>query len=159
MNFKLIKASREYISVMENLIQFYIYDFSEFVELDVKEDGLFEPYSGLTEYWEEGSERFLYFIKEEEKYVGFVLVRHISLSDRNYFSMAEFFVMRKYRRKGIGRSMAEQVFNLHEGQWEIYQKESNRPAQDFWKKIISEYTNGDFKERIENGKKIQEFLI
>jgi predicted acetyltransferase len=73
--------------------------------------------------------------------------------------MAEFFVMRKYRRKGIGRSIAEQVFNLHQGQWEIYQKESNRPAQDFWKRIISEYTNGDFKERIENGKKIQEFLI
>jgi hypothetical protein len=35
MNFNLIKASREYISVFENLLQFYIYDFSEFVELDV----------------------------------------------------------------------------------------------------------------------------
>jgi predicted acetyltransferase len=159
MNFNLIKASREYIRVFENLMQFYIYDFSEFVELDVKEDGLFEPYSSLREYWEEENERFPYFIKEDEKYLGFVLVRYITLSDRSYFSMAEFFIMRRYRKMGIGRSIAEQVFNLHKGQWEIYQKESNKPAQDFWNKIITENTNGHFKERIENGKRIQEFKI
>jgi predicted acetyltransferase len=159
MNFNLIKASREYISVFENLLQFYIYDFSEFVELDVKEDGLFEPYSSLREYWEEENERFPYFIKEGEKYLGFVLVRYITLSDRSYFSMAEFFIMRRYRKIGIGRSIAAQVFNLHKGQWEIFQKESNKPAQNFWNKIITENTNGHFKERIENGKRIQEFKI
>jgi predicted acetyltransferase len=67
--------------------------------------------------------------------------------------------MRKYRRKGIGRSMAEQVFQFHKGQWEIYQKENNKPAQAFWRKIISDYTNGQFKERREDGKRIQEFEI
>src|SRR5882757_6194204 len=155
MNVKLTKASRENISVMENLMQFYIYDFSEFVELDVKEDGLFEPYASLQEYWDKENERFPYFIKLGERYLGFVLVRYITLNDRNYFSMAEFFIMRKYRRKGIGRSIAEQVFNMHKGQWQIYQKESNRPAQVFWRKIITDYTNGQFKERIEHGKRIQ----
>lgn len=159
MNVKLAKASRENITVMENLMQFYIYDFSEFVELDVKEDGLFEPYAGLREYWDKENERFPYFIKLGERYLGFVLVRYIILSDRNYFSMAEFFIMRKYRRKGIGRSIAEQVFNMHKGQWQIYQKESNRPAQVFWRKIIADCTKGQFKERIEHGKRIQEFEI
>src|SRR5882724_12529147 len=142
MNFKLIKAPREDISVMENLVQFYIYDFSEFIELDVKEDGLFEPYAGLSKYWEEENERFPYFIKEEEKYVGFVLVRYVTSGDRNYFSMAEFFILRRYRRMGIGRSIAEQVFNLHKGHWEVYQRESNKPARFFWGKIITEYTKG-----------------
>ena len=159
MNVKLTKASRENISVLENLMQFYIYDFSEFVELDVKEDGLFEPYASLREYWDNENERFPYFIKVGERYLGFVLVKYITLSDRNYFSMAEFFIMRKYRRKGIGRSIAEQVFNMHKGQWQIYQKESNRPAQVFWRKIITDYTKGQFKERIEHGKRIQEFEI
>ena len=73
--------------------------------------------------------------------------------------MAEFFIMKKYRRKGIGKSIAEQVFTIHKGQWQIYQKESNRPAQVFWRKIIADYTNGQFKERIEDGKRIQEFEI
>jgi len=30
-------------------------------------------------------------------------------------------------------------------------------AQIFWNKVISEYTNGHFKERLENGKQIQNF--
>jgi predicted acetyltransferase len=159
MNVKLTNASRENISVMENLMQFYIYDFSEFVDLDVKGNGLFEPYSTLREYWNSENERFPYFIKVGETYLGFVLVRYITLSDKNYFSMAEFFIMRKYRRKGIGRSIAEQVFNMHKGQWQIYQKESNRPAQAFWRKVIADCTKDQFKERIEHGKKIQEFEI
>ena len=120
---------------------------------------LFEPYLSLREYWEEENERFPYFIKEDEKYLGLVLVRYITLSDRSYFLMAEFFIMRRYRKIGIGRSIAAQVFNLHKGQWEIFQKESNKPAQNFWNKIITENTNGHFKERIEIGKRIQEFKI
>jgi len=159
MKVTLTKASRENIGVMENLMQFYIYDFSEFVDLDVNKDGLFEPYAGIRDYWDNENERFPYFIKEGERFLGFVLVRYIMASERNYFSMAEFFIMRKYRRKGIGRSMAEQVFQLHKGQWEIYQKESNKPAQVFWRNIITDYTEGQFKERVEYGKRIQEFEI
>ena len=158
MNPQLIKASKEYIGVMENLMQFYIYDFSEFVELDVAGNGLFEPYSGLGKYWEEERERFPYFIKDDEKYLGFVLVRNIASGDKTYFSMAEFFIMKKYRKRGIGRSIARQVFEHHRGEWQIYQKESNKPAQAFWNKIITEYTNGLFKERMEDGKRIQEFV-
>ena len=58
---------------------------------------------------------------------------------------------------GIGKSVANQIFNLHRGQWEVYQKESNKPAQIFWNKIIHEYTKGQFKERFENGRRIQDF--
>jgi len=65
--------------------------------------------------------------------------------------------MRKYRKEGIGKAVAEQIFDLHRGQWEVYQKESNKPAQLFWNRIIDEYTKGQFKERFENGKRIQDF--
>jgi predicted acetyltransferase len=85
------------------------------------------------------------------------LARFIESEGRSYFSMAEFFIMKKYRREGIGRSVAEQIFNLHKGQWEVYQKESNVPAQIFWNKVIDEYTKGQFKERLEDGKRIQDF--
>src|ERR1700761_2096091 len=155
MNVALTKASRENISVLENLMQYYIYDFSEFVDLDVNKEGVFEPYAGLRDYWDNENERFPYFIKDGEVFLGFVLVRHIMTDDKDYFSMAEFFIMKKYRRKGIGRTTAEQVFQLHKGHWEIYQKESNKPAQVFWRNIISDYAQGGFNERIEHGKRIQ----
>ena len=156
-DFELIKASQEYQEVIKNLMQFYIYDFSEFAKYDVEENGLFEPYAGLEDYWKEDKNRVPYIVKKDATYLGFVLVRFIESGERNYFSIAEFFILKKYRRKGIGKAVAEQIFNSHKGQWEVYQKESNKPAQVFWNRIIDEYTKGQFKERVENGRRIQDF--
>jgi predicted acetyltransferase len=156
MNFELIAATRKYKNVIENLMQFYIYDFSEYVRHDVEEDGLFGPYPNLKEYWKEKN-RIPYVIKKDEKHIGFVLVKYNTSAERNYFSIAEFFIMRKYRREGIGTEVARQVFDLHKGKWEVWQKENNQPAQIFWNKIINEYTKGRFRERWQNGKRIQHF--
>lgn len=157
MNFELIQASNEYKDTIRNLMQFYIYDFSEFVKCDVEEDGLFGAYPYLEDYWREENHRFPYVIKQNDKYVGFVLVRLIESEERNYFSIAEFFIMKKYRKEGIGKSVAKQIFNLHKGQWEVHQLESNKPAQIFWNKVINEFTQGQFKDRLENGRRIQDF--
>lgn len=86
------------------------------------------------------------------------MVRSIETTEHKYFSIAEFFVMKKYRKAGIGKSIAYQVFDLYKGNWEVFQKESNKPAQLFWKNIINEYTSGDFKERFEDEKQIQNFI-
>ncbi len=156
MNIKLIEASHIHKDVIKNLMQFYMYDFSEFVDVDVEADGLFAAYKNLDEYWNDEN-RFSYIIQKDEIYIGFVLIRYIEEQQRNLFSIAEFFVMKKYRRKGIGKSIATQIFNSNKGKWEVFQKESNKPAQLFWNKIINDYTKGDFKERLEDGKLIQGF--
>lgn len=78
-----------------------------------------------------------------------MLVKFIESEERNYFSIAEFFIMRKYRMEGIGKAVAEQIFNLHKGKWEVHQKESNRPAQVFWNKTIDGYTRGHFTEGLQ----------
>jgi predicted acetyltransferase len=157
MDFSLLRASKEYKPIFENLMQFYIYDFSEYIELDVEENGLFKPYHYLEEYWAEENNRFPYIIKKNNKYVGFVLVKRIESESRTYFSVAEFFIMKKYRRNGVGKAIAFEIFKLHKGQWEVYQKETNKPAQIFWSKVIGEYTKGMFEERYEDGKRIQDF--
>ena len=158
MNAQLLKASHQHKEVIKNLMQFYMYDFSEFVHLDVEADGLFSAYSTLNDYWKDQN-RFPYLIQKEEKYIGFVLVRFIETAQRNYFSIAEFFVMKKYRRTGIGKTIAHQIFSSHKGEWEVYQKESNKPAQFFWNKVIDDFTKGYFTERFENGKRIQHFKV
>ena len=155
MNHELIYAFKDYKDVIKNLMQFYIYDFSEYVDYDVEEDGLFKPYPNLEEYWRE-ADKFPYVIKKDEKYAGFVLVKTMK-SEKHYYSIAEFFIMKKYRRTGIGKAAARQIFNLHKGQWEVHQRENNKPAQEFWNKVISEYTNGEFLDRFENGRRIQDF--
>ncbi|TVX92653.1 GNAT family N-acetyltransferase [Paenibacillus agilis] len=159
MNVECIRASESYKEVIRNLMQLYIYDFSEFIKCDVEEDGLFGAYPYLESYWEHKNEnhRFPYLIKQEGKYAGFVLVRFVESEERSFFTIAEFFVLKKYRKAGIGRTVAKQIFNLHKGNWEVFQMESNTPAQLFWNKVIDEYTKGQFSDRIGDGKRIQTF--
>ncbi len=53
MDAQLIKASYQYKEIIQNLIQFYMYDFSEFVGVDVEANGLFADYKNLDNYWKD----------------------------------------------------------------------------------------------------------
>jgi predicted acetyltransferase len=144
--------------ILNNLMQFYFYDFSEFVDSDVEDNGLYGGYPYWDDYWISVENRFPYFLKANGKNVGFVLVRFIDSIDIPYFSIAEFFVMKKYRRLGIGKRAAMKVFDMHRGRWEVFQLERNIPAQQFWNNVITEYTLGRFSNRTDSGKCIQEFF-
>jgi predicted acetyltransferase len=141
---------------IKNLMQFYFYDFSEFVEAYVGNDGLFGDYNYLDNYWKE-KERFPYLIEKDGKLAGFVLVREVREEHKYYWSIAEFFIMKKFRLSGLGKYAAHQVFESHKGNWEVFQIEKNKPAQAFWRKVINDYTEGRFVERTEEGKIIQSF--
>ncbi|ANX13615.1 GNAT family N-acetyltransferase [Fictibacillus arsenicus] len=141
---------------IKNLMQFYFYDFSEFVEAYVGNNGLFDEYTYLNNYWEE-KERFPYLIEKEGKIAGFILVREVQDKDKRYWSISEFFIMKKFRLSGLGKYAAHQVFQIHKGNWEVFQIESNKPAQAFWRKVIKDYTDEQFAERTEEGKVIQAF--
>lgn len=156
MNTELIVAHKEDEIIIANLLQFYIYDFSEFIGGDVNETGLYEPYTDLANYWNEGDRKFPYIIKSGGKYAGFVLVKKME-SNKDGYTIAEFFIMRKYRRTGIGRNIAKQIFNGSKGEWEVFQRETNKPAQEFWVSVINEYTKGQFTDRTESGRRIQNF--
>ena len=156
MDIEPVQVNQRHREVLNNLMQFYIYDFSEFLNLDVEENGKYSPYP-LDDYFKEENDQAAYVIKREEKYVGFVLVRLTEDLGLRQYSIAEFFVLKKYRREGIGKSVAADIFNRHQGPWEVHQIESNPGAQIFWKRVINEYTKGQFEERIENRKTIQTF--
>jgi predicted acetyltransferase len=56
--------------------------------------------------------------------------------------------MRKHRRSGVGRTLATEMFDRFRGPWQVHQIERNTPAQAFWRRIIGDYTNGAFTERM-----------
>ncbi|MGD6842607.1 GNAT family N-acetyltransferase [Bacillus infantis] len=153
MEYEIIKAGEEHKEALQNLLQFYIYDFSEFIDAHVEEDGRFRDYP-LSDYWTE-EDHFPYVIRLAERYAGFVLVA----GDNGSFSITEFFIMKKYRRGGLGKQVAKEIFGLHKGSWEIFQIEKNKPAQSFWRSVVKEYTGGDFTEREDEHKRvIQKFV-
>ncbi|WP_256973810.1 GNAT family N-acetyltransferase [Brevibacillus brevis] len=156
-NYEIKRATLEDKETLSNLLQFYIYDFSEFMDLQIEDNGKFGEYP-LNEYWTDCS-RFPYLILLHEKIAGFVLVKLIDRDENNsYFSIIEFFIMKRFRRTGLGKQVAKDIFNMHKGPWEVYQIDSNEPARHFWKKTIEEYTGGKFTERIEIGRKTQVFV-
>lgn len=159
MDLRIVAIPKEDKEVLHHLMQFYCYDFSEFIDVNVEDDGLYGKYPNLEDYWVDVNNRFPYMIKLEGKLAGFVLVRYIESEDRPaYYSIAEFFIMKKYRRLGLGKATAIQVFDTHKGKWEVFQLEKNVPAQLFWTDVIRQYTSGSFTDRMEQGKRIQEFI-
>lgn len=146
MKIELVRADIKYKPVLANLLELYIYDFSQLQGRNVKEDGRY-GYKYLDLYWQEPN-KHPFLIKINDKLAGFVFVDE---NDSDAYSeyplgITEFFVMRKYRHKGIGEKVALRIFNMFPGKWTIREEEKNKSAQEFWRKIIYRYTNGNFKE-------------
>jgi predicted acetyltransferase len=76
---------------------------------------------------------------------GFALVKRLRAAPAT-FDMGEFFVVRSYRRRGIGRFAATWLFDGFAGAWEVRQMPTNAPAQRFWRRVIADYTGGAFTE-------------
>jgi predicted acetyltransferase len=62
--------------------------------------------------------------------------------------MDQFFVLKKYRRSGLGKAMALRVFSQLPGYWEVGQMPDNTPAQAFWRAVIADLTDGAYTEQI-----------
>jgi len=98
-------------------------------------------------------------VMNNDKPVGFAVVSKPSPLQRKQldFRMSEFFISPSHRRRGIGRDAVQLVFKRFAGRWEITEIQSNRNAVAFWRAVVRECSNGQFRERIENGEVKQHF--
>ena len=131
---------------LANLFQLYTYDFTEqWAGLDrgeVGEDGLFDAYPYLDSYWVEPGRR-PYLIRADGHIAGFVLINGFSHSGLPVdFAVAEFFVMRKHRRGGVGRAAARAAIAPRAGQWELAVARRNTAALPFWRAVAAELATG-----------------
>jgi len=135
-------AGPERRATLEALFQLYTHDFSDFWagtdRGELGEDGRFAAYPELDAYWTEvGREPFL--IRVGGHIGGFVLINRHSHSGRPLdHAIAEFFVVRKHRRGGIGRAAALAAIRPRPGQWELAVARRNAAAQTFWRGVAAE---------------------
>jgi predicted acetyltransferase len=144
MDVQLVPVELERKSVLRRLLELYAYDFSEYDDADVNEQGLY-GYKYLDHYWTDPG-RHPFFIVVDGRLAGLVLVYNsrFVVKEPGAKSIAEFFVMRKYRRKGVGRAAATQAFATFPGKWEVLQYGGNAPSYQFWEKVIGAYTGGRY---------------
>jgi predicted acetyltransferase len=130
--------------VLANLLQLYIHDLSEiFPKVALGADGRFE-YPRLPLYWSEPERRFPFLIRCGERLAGFVLATRGSpvTTDPDVMDVAEFFVIRQYRRSSVGRDAAFLLWNRFPGPWTIRVVAHHASGAAFWRRIASEYTKG-----------------
>lgn len=130
--------------ILRNLLEKYDYEFSQWDKRDVNNLGLY-GYQYLDHYWTE-DKRWAYFILVDKKLAGFAMITNLpDVDDRETdFQMAEFFILHKYRRMGVGKQAFYKVLELHKGKWHLKRHPANISSVHFWDKVINEYTNGNF---------------
>jgi predicted acetyltransferase len=128
--------------IVARLVQFYLHDFSEFAAIgspygDTDAQGAFKM-ENFDTYWSEPG-RIALLLRVEGQLAGFALINQWSPSGEGVdHSIAEFFVMRKYRRLGIGRRAAQEILRRYPGIWEINVAHYNAPAQEFWRRALAD---------------------
>jgi len=143
MNITIEPVAKEEKEILRNLLEKYMYEFSQYNNVDVNSLGLY-GYSYLDNYWTEKN-RFPFFIRVNGKLAGFVMVHDYPevKIDTNY-TMSEFFVMYKYRRCGIGKYAVKYILDKFRGKWQLRYHPKNEISQKFWIKTINEYTKGKY---------------
>ena len=139
---KIELARPEEGAALTRMMQLYIHDFSEFwagtPRGELKDDGTFIDYP-LDDYWTEPG-RVPLLVRREGYIAGFALLNTVTHSgrpaDRN---MAEFFIVRKHRRSGVGLAVAREIFSRYPGLWEVAVAHRNIQAQAFWRRAIGSH--------------------
>ena len=147
MKFDLVKVEEQDKNIIYNLMQLYTYELSFFEDettnFTMLDSGLYVINKYVERYWQEES-RHPYLLKCYNELAGFVLQR---FNEQNMNEIAEFFVINKYRKIGAGTFMANKMFDLYKGKWEIRTLIKNEKAQKFWRNTIKKYTNNKFEEK------------
>jgi len=142
----LTRATRADELTLRNLMQLYVHDWSEMVALEIGDDGRFADYPLEPYFATEGHHPCL--IHVDQRLAGFLLVaaRSRLTSTAGVFDMAEFFILRRHRGKGVGRAAAHAAFERFQGPWQIRQRDENPSATAFWRRVIATYTADRYEE-------------
>lgn len=122
-------------AVVDRLMELYLYDYSEFDGFDVDEHGVYR-YDNLDYYWMERSKEILVF-KVNGHWAGFAMTSAEVVLPGSQKSLDNFFILRKYRRHGLGKLAAQEIFALQPAAWEMCILAVNLPALQFWRKVAA----------------------
>ena len=142
-----VEASAEEAFIFNNLGELYVHDFSQIVPSELNAAGRFDHYF-LRDCWGRQSDSVR--IRVADRLAGFAIVGRGSrlTGDPVVHDLSEFFIVRRYRRQGMGTLAAAALFGLRRGTWEVRELAGNAAAQAFWRSAIGVYTSGHFDELV-----------
>jgi predicted acetyltransferase len=134
----LIPATADDRPVIDRLIQLYLYDMATDRPFPLGDEGRY-AYDFLDRFWQHP-----YLFRDDGQIAGFALVIGdcpLTGTAPCWF-MAEFFVLRAFRRRALGRAMVSAVLARHPGRWHIANQTANTGADAFWSRTIPPMDGG-----------------
>ena len=132
--------------LIESLTQFYIYEFMWIeppcsIHVESDDQDCYPPFADLDRYWRiEGFHPLL--IRVEERLAGFALINtHSRRGEKVERNMAEFFIAREHRGRGVATEAVRLILAQYPGRWEIAVAERNVSAKVFWPRAIAAAPN------------------
>jgi predicted acetyltransferase len=137
MHIELEPVSEKDKAVLARLLELYRYDMSDFRPYVLSPHGTYE-YRYLDAYFL-NDDREACFVKVDGELAGFTMTRLVRTNIR---SVAEFFVVKRWRRHGVGTAVAHQLFTQHPGRWEVAVDDANTAGQAFWPAVCTSAARG-----------------
>ncbi|KPG95484.1 GCN5 family acetyltransferase [Pseudomonas sp. RIT-PI-q] len=135
-------AQRDELETIENLMQFYMYDFSEWLPLKLGGRGFFNVQPQL-DYWRNPATR-PFLINVDGELAGFVTLDNQTLLPGAEHNIGYFFVSRRFRGQGVAKFVVSTLLSQFPGQWQIFHIDANLPARRFWARVMPELAQGEF---------------
>lgn len=147
---RLIPATLTDYPTIQNMARFYVYEMSRECGLNSADwscpaDGLYECFD-FKEYFV-NQDRRAFLIKVKEELAGFALLYQTGEQPHAQWHMGEFFILARFQNRGIGRLVAQQIWQQHPGSWEITVMPDNQQALQFWRKAIASIAHEKFIEQ------------
>ena len=142
LDIQLAKYSEKHL--LRKMLELYSHDLSKFENRDLNEFGEY-GYRYLDLYWLE-QERFPFILRVDQKLAGFALINNFAYTKNIDRTVAEFFILKRYRNQGLGKKLAFHLFAQFPGKWEVRTLKEHIVAIAFWRKIIKQYAADSMKE-------------
>ncbi len=111
--FEMFEVKKESQDVLENLLEYYLYDFNNYYDDDLNDKGRFE-FIDVKPYINNENNK-AYIIKVNNKYAGFILIK--KTAELN--SIEEFWIMPKYRKGMFAFKVLNSIFSQMNGKVEF----------------------------------------
>lgn len=144
----LTEATPADAEVLANLLELYIHDLSAiFPHVTLGPNARF-GYPALASYLSRSDGRSAFLVTYEGQLAGFALARRGSpaVADPEVLDIAEFFILRRHRGRGVGRAAAHALWERLPGSWTVRALQRNHEAVTFWRSAVASFTNGAFHE-------------
>lgn len=156
---ELLQTGPEHADLVRNLYQYYAYESSDWEQEDVEVDGRFyvhEPH--FERYWQApGWSASLILV--DGFIAGFILVERSELPGIDAFELADLFILKKYRRLGVGLAVARQTLCDSQADWLLRCYREDTQALAFCRAVLNGLPRAVREIELGDEPQLQSFLV